>query len=317
MSSEASYPPAVWPAGKRFAFTIFDDPDAQTLEQNRLIYSFLADLGLSTTIGVWPAAPASNANSGGETCANPEYRDHMLQLQSKGFEIGYHNAGPQDSRREETIQALEDFRSWFGSYPASMANHYNAEALYWADARISGLQRAIYLLAQRANRLRASYQFTGHVPESEYFWGDIAARTIRYCRNFVFRDINTLRACPQMPYHDPDRAYVPLWYASSDGNRCSAFLETVSEANQDRLEEEGGGCIMYVHFGHGFVENGRLNTRFAELMKRLSRKPGWFAPVTPTLDHLAAQGRGKALSRAERARLERAWLWLKLRGGTF
>ena len=27
----------------------------------------------------------------------------------------------------------------------------------------------------------------------------------------------------------------------------------LTEAAQDRLEAEGGACIMYTHFGHGFV----------------------------------------------------------------
>ena len=40
----SSKPPAVtWPQGKRFAFTVFDDPDSQTLEAGRAVYSFLAD----------------------------------------------------------------------------------------------------------------------------------------------------------------------------------------------------------------------------------------------------------------------------------
>ena len=34
-----------WPDGKRFAFSVFDDPDADALESGRGLYSLLADLG--------------------------------------------------------------------------------------------------------------------------------------------------------------------------------------------------------------------------------------------------------------------------------
>ena len=34
-----------WPGGRRFAFTVFDDPDAQTLDTGVPVYSLLADLG--------------------------------------------------------------------------------------------------------------------------------------------------------------------------------------------------------------------------------------------------------------------------------
>jgi len=46
---------------------------------------------------------------------------------------------------------------------------------------------------------------------------------------------------------------------------------------------------MYTHFGHGFVEDQRLNSRFADLMTRLSKRNGWFVPVSTLLDCVAAQ----------------------------
>jgi len=47
-------PKIKWPGGKDFAFTIFDDPDHDTVENVAAIYSFLDDLGLRTTKAVWP-----------------------------------------------------------------------------------------------------------------------------------------------------------------------------------------------------------------------------------------------------------------------
>jgi hypothetical protein len=74
---------------------------------------------------------------------------------------------------------------------------------------------------------------------------------------------------------------------------------------------------MYTHFGHGYVDDGAVNGRFRELMTRLSRKNGWFVPVSTLLDHLRAQrGGAVALDDRRRSRLERRWLWEKVFRGT-
>ena len=81
---KAAPPRLTWPEGKSFAFTIFDDPDAQVLKDGREVYSLLADLGFRTTKGVWPSGPLRERNSTGDTCADPEYRDDALRLQERG-----------------------------------------------------------------------------------------------------------------------------------------------------------------------------------------------------------------------------------------
>lgn len=119
----------VWPKGKRFAFTIFDDPDGQSLEASCIVYRHLAERGFRTTIAVWPLGARREPNSGGETCANPQYLQHLRSLAAEGFEIAWHNATLHTSTREETAEGLEQFRAYFGHDPLSMANHYNGEAL--------------------------------------------------------------------------------------------------------------------------------------------------------------------------------------------
>ena len=83
--------PVKWPDGKRFAFTIFDDPDAQTVEIGKRVYGMLADLGFRTTRGVWPGGAIRTPNSKGASCEDIEYRQHTQHLQALGFEVGYHN----------------------------------------------------------------------------------------------------------------------------------------------------------------------------------------------------------------------------------
>jgi hypothetical protein len=311
--ADGARPAVRWPDGKDFAFTVFDDPDAQSYDDGRIVYSFLADLGFRTTRGVWPGAAVRTPNSPGETCEHVGYRRHSEELQSLGFEIGYHNTTKHSSTRDEILRGLDAFRDYFGADPKTMANHYNAEAIYWGRKRVTVTRRAVYSAATLG---RTNGHFFGDVEGHPSFWGDACRSRVEYCRNFVFSGINTLAVCPWMPYHDPLRPYVKAWYASSEGSNVDRFTRTIAEANQDRLESEGGACIMYTHFGHGYVEDGRLHPRFKALMERLSRKNGWFVPVGVLLDYLRGAAPPAAITDAQRAALERRWLFQKLFRGT-
>jgi hypothetical protein len=134
-------------------------------------------------------------------------------------------------------------------------------------------------------------------------------------RNFTYRDVNTLAMCPTMPYHDPDRPYVNAWFAASEGSDVVAFNGCLSEERQDRLEAEGGACIMYTHLASGFFRDGRLDPRFAELMTRLAAKNGWFVPVTTLLDYLAGLRGLTTITATQRRGLERRWLRSKFLTG--
>lgn len=303
----------LWPGDRRFVFTIFDDTDYATLDNVGEVYRFLADLGFRTTKSVWPLRGTQPGNCPGQTCEDPEYLNWLLKLRDQGFEIGYHMATWHTSERERTIAALAQFEKLFGQPPSSMANHSNCgENIYWGAARLSGFAQIAYNLA---TRFRFASKFRGHIEGDPLFWGDICRQKIRYCRNFVFDNVNTLAECPLMPYHDPSRPYVNYWFASSEGNDVTSLSRCISEANQDRLEEERGVCIMYTHLACGFFESGRLHPEFKRLMERLAQKGGWFVPVTTVLDHLREKNGGHVITSAERARLERKWLRHKLTSG--
>lgn len=309
----SSFPQIQWPEGKNFAFTIFDDTDASTVANTAPVYELLRDLGFRTTKSVWPLAEIEPpVVVGGANCAEDGYRAWVLQLQAEGFEIGLHNVCSHHSKRERTLQGLQRFEEIFGHLPRSMANHTGCrENLYWGADRVTGLHRAIY---QTATFGRKS-GFKGHIEGDAYFWGDLCKEHITYARNFVFPDINTLRACPVMPYYDPLRPWVNQWYASSEGGVLPSFLETIKEENQDRLEAEGGACVMYAHLGKFFRKDGVISDRFRVLMERLSRKNGWFVPVSTLLDYIVAQRGPHRLTDRERSSLERRWLWHKFTRG--
>lgn len=301
----------LWPDGKRFAFTIHDDTDEETVDNISRVYGFLADCGVYTTKSCWPLRGDPNQGKhAGQTLDDPDYRQFLIELKAKGFGIDFHGASWHSSYRDRIILALERFAETFGHYPLLATNHScNEESMYWGDARLTGWRRLAYNLL---TRFHSHSRFRGHVEGDRYFWGDLCKDKIKYYRNFVFRDINTLKMCPLMPYHDPTKPYVNNWFASSDGHDLATFNTCLSEENQDRLEAEGGACIMYTHFGLGFQDGKELNPRFKELMLRMSKKNGWFVRVAKVLDRIMDVRGPHELTARERRHLEAKWLWEKI-----
>src|SRR5438132_14426431 len=87
-SSRPSPGRIVWPEGRDFAFTVYDDTDEATLANTRPVYDFLAEQGVLTTKSVWPLR---NANDDpaivGLACEDPEYLQWTLSLQASGHAI--------------------------------------------------------------------------------------------------------------------------------------------------------------------------------------------------------------------------------------
>ncbi len=305
-----------WPEGKRFAFTIVDDTDGATVENVGPLYEHLYARGILTTKTVWPLAPKQEPLFGGGTLEDEDYREWVLGLEARGFEIAFHGATDHSSPRAETLRALDYFREVIGHDPVMHINHFGqAEGMYWGDARLDGLPRQIYRAVNRV--MRRDRSFGGHVEGSEFFWGDLCKQRTRYVRNFVFEHIDTLERDPLMPYHDARRPYVPYWFSASSAPGYGAFCEMLSEENQDKLAASGGACILYSHLAFGFVEDGRPKPRFVELIDRLSAMQGWFVPASTLLDFLAAQpGWRPEADRKALQRMQRRWLTDRLRHGT-
>ena len=302
-----------WPDGRAFAFTIFDDTDRAEVESVGPVYALLRDLGLRTTKSVWAIRGDGTPRIGGATCEDRDYLAWTLELQAAGFEIASHGAAPATSARATVRRALDRFRELFGGDPVTLANHSGGlESIYWGDARVSGSTRVAYNLM---TRFRNRDRFRGHVDGDSLFWGDLCRERVTYVRNFTFNDVNTLNACPEMPYRDPERPYVRAWFASSEGANVASFNERLSEAQQDRLEAEGGACIMYTHFASGFWDGSSVDRRFRELMIRLASRGGWFVPVGELLAHLEGDRGPREIEPGARAAMERRWLFSKLRVG--
>ncbi len=302
-----------WPDGKRFAFTVFDDTDFTTVANGAPVYQFLDHLGFRTTKSVWPLKGASTPLAGGATCEDAAYLAWVQRLKRRGFEVALHNVTFHTSTRNDIKRGLSQFTTYFDAAPAIQVNHVGCrDNLYWGAARLSGFSKWLYHLLTRFQNRGIS---AGHLEESNWFWGDLCQANIKYVRNFVYSDINTLKMCPYMPYVDRQRPYVNYWFASSEGGDLDTFNGMLAEVNQDRLEEEGGACIMYAHFGADFYQAGELNPRFKALMKRLSQKNGWFVPVSTLLDYILRTRGVHHLTTRERSQLEWRWLWHKIKSG--
>src|ERR1700727_1629912 len=249
-----------FPDDKKFAFTIFDDTDLSTVENIGPIYRLLDELGMRTTKSVWPLASVEGARFSGSSLQNPEYLELVRELQCKGFEIALHNVRNSAAMREEVAAGLKEFHRLVGHYPRVHANHSNnRENIYWGAARFSTLAP----LYRAATAFRKGWLFEGENESSKYFWGDLCRQHISYVRNFVFREINLDRVNASMPYVDPRRPYVNAWFSSCEGADKDAFCALLSERNQDRLEAEGGVCIVYTHLACGFGKNGRVDPQVA------------------------------------------------------
>ena len=311
---QSTRPPGLsWPDGRAFAFAIFDDTDLATVENVKPVYEFLESVGIRSTKSVWTITGAGTPAFGGSTCEDPEYAAWTHELQERGFEIGSHGATFLTSDRERTRAGLDRFRELFGDDPATHANHSsNAESIYWGADRVTGLNRFVYNLMTRRRRVGV---FRGHIEDDPLFWGDLCRDRVTYVRNFTFEDIDTLAACPQMPYHDPARPFVRRWFAGSEGSTVDVFNACIADENVDRLEAAGSACIMYTHFAAGFFRDGTLDPQFEALMTRLAQRNGWFVPVSQLLDHIEAQRGPQTITSRQRGRLERRWLASKLRVG--
>jgi len=115
------------------------------------------------------------------------------------------------------------------------------------------------------------------------------------------------RVNPTIPYRDPKRSLVPWWFSAADAEDVRAFNRLLRIENQDRLERQGGVCIVATHLGKGFVANGAVVSEVERLLRRLAGRPGWFVPVGTLLDWLVDQGVGGPLPAAEWRRMQ--WRW--------
>jgi hypothetical protein len=303
-----------WPLNREFAFTIIDDTDNSTVENIKPIYEYLNSKKIRTTKTVW-VFPSRNTFKG-QTIQDKDYLDFLLEIEREGFEIQMHNVGSGIFKRQEIIQGLKIFNETFDRYPTLHINHSsNPDNIYWGYKRYGTILRFLVKLIKGKTR-----RFYGDETDSEYFWGDLSKKYIKFIRNRVFNGINTLNYDPQMPFIEKNKIYSNYWFSSSDGHTVAEFNNLISRGNIDKLITENGLCIVYTHFAIGFLEqNGEINRTFKENIDYLSSQNGWFAPATEILDYLLKSKRKNTVNPFYINLLDLRWLiqriWKKMKYG--
>ena len=178
-----SFPKVIWPDGKRFAFTIFDDTDHSTVSNVGEVYAFLKKLGFRTTKSVWPVQGRTQLVGDeykGASCDEPKYLDWVKSLKQDGFEIGFHSTTFHRSTRDQIIIGLNRFKDLFGDNPRSMSQHSDStdcESIYWGPDRVSGVYALLFNLL---TLYRSKSIYRGHIEGDEYFF-----RAIKECLDAV------------------------------------------------------------------------------------------------------------------------------------
>ncbi len=300
-----------YPPGKDFAVTFTDDTDLATVDNTTPVYEFLASRGLRGAKSVWvfPARRTSAfrladerpvaGSAAGATLDDPVYRDFVLGLRDRGFEIALHNVAAGNSTRAEILAGLARFREVFGADPRiNIFHERNIENLYaGADKLDSPLLRALERLVHRSD-------YQGHREGSPYFWGDVAREVFSFVRLpfHTIDEVDTLSVSPSMPFHDPRRPFVRLWFPASDGADVFRFNRLLAPARLARLERRRGACVVYTHFAKGFFRRigGRpaLDPAFVDVVAQLTARPNLWSP-TPSelLDRLTAVRRVSVVQR--------------------
>ena len=296
-----------WPENKHFAFTIFDDTDVSTLGNVAPVYEVLAGLGFRTTKSVWPLSVNDPASDyfGSHTLEDGKYCDYIKTLQQRGFEIAYHGARMESSDRSIVKKSLQKFRSELGFYPRAYASHAgNRENLYWGEDRFT--VEAFKLLFRVLKPSKTRYS-EGHRPDSRFFWGDLAKDYISYARSFSYDEINLFNISPRVCYADSRKPFLNNFFISSDADNVEDFNRLIHLKNQEKLEKQGGVCILSTHIGKGFVKGGAVNPDTKYLLERLSQRNGWFPTVSELLDYLTGTLREPEIDFIQRVNLELKW----------
>ncbi len=116
-----------------------------------------------------------------------------------------------------------------------------------------------------------------------------------------------------MPYRDPHRPAASRWFSASDGSDVERFVRLLAPARLDALESAGGCCIVYAHVADGFVRDGRIDHRVAQILEGLAGRGGWYAPVEAILAHIEGQRGEYAITTAQHRALEWRWAGYQVR----
>ena len=155
-----------------------------------------------------------------------------------------------------------------------MANHYNAEAIYWGGKRVTPPLRAARRHA-RPDQRRAlrrgrgtSFVLGRRLPGARRVLPQLRRMRRQHARRL------SVDAVPR-----PRAAVRNQWYASTEGSNVARFTRTLSRGNRisSKLTAAPASCTRTSAMASW--RTAECIPRSRALMQRLSRKNGWFVPV--------------------------------------
>lgn len=297
MATKCDFKISPYPDGKDFAFSIIDDTDYCRHDDIVPVYELLYKLGYKTTKTVWvfdqkynnsfrkDRERAVSLQEFGLSLQNEHYLTYIKELQNRGFEIALHGVSAGNDYRDDIIRGYDSFKELFGHYPRiDILHSQNIENLY------SGRHKFDFWPLKILEKLTHNSDYQGHVPGSDYFWGDIAKEHVDYIRLpfHEIKEINLLKINPTFPFHDPRRPYVKYWFINSDGANYTKFMDLTNDKNMEKLEKEKGTTIIYTHFANGFSQKSgekySVMKPFENRMNEIQTRNGWFATTSQILD---------------------------------
>lgn len=270
------------PEGFDFAFLIVDDTDCSTLPEIKEVYDCLYQNGLRTNKTVWVFPPKDEPKNYGDSLSDNNYARWVQSLSQKGFEIGLHNVGSGDFKREEIIAGLEKFKDVLGYYPNLHVNHsYNTDNIY------SGEERFGKIFSQILKTAYPKYKgFQGNDINSEYFWGDRHKELIKYSRNVELPSLNLARYLSKIPFvYSSKKEFSNYWYPVTFAPNPWMWNKMINESSIDKLKRQRGAAIVYTHFGYYHLEHGELDTGFKTSIEYLGKQRGWYVTLSEFLDY--------------------------------
>lgn len=202
---------------------------------------FLSACHIKATKSVWIYPPRDDFT--GECLKDTKYLEFIRLLQHRGFEIALHGVGSGEFTRNEIIKGINTFNQLIGHYPYLRANHgRNYDSIYWGYKRFVPPLSWIYRLYQKQ-------AYLGDDINSDYYWGDLSKKHIKYMRNRVFQGINTGMYDARMPYRERSKAGCSnFWFSSSDGHTVQEFNNLICRKNIDKLERKNGFTMSLYTF---------------------------------------------------------------------
>ena len=120
-----------------------------------------------------------------------------------------------------------------------------------------------------------------------------------------------------MPYIDRNKEkYSNYWFSSTFAPNQWVFNKIVTPEAVDKLEQEGGICILYTHLGY-YMINNQIDPGFIDRIKYISQKRNcWFAPVSTVLDFLRIRQRSRVeIPSVTKLKLEFIYLFIRFKYG--